>query len=336
VQGDESSIIHEAQRLYKGMGELNASHYTCYPPINQLGFLIPAILFSKSFLGSTIVMRLLIIAADIGTWWIGQKLLKHFNLNPKQILLYMLNPFILIELSGNLHFEGVMIFFLLWSLYLLLKGKWQASALLMALSISVKLIPLIFLPVLIRKLGWKRAIPYYLITGAITAALFAPFITSAFIQNFMSSINLYFQNFEFNASVYYIIREIGYQVTGYNIIQKVGKITPLIVLGSVLLISFLRKNENDKTLMTSLMWALGIYYLLATTVHPWYVAVILSLSIFTSFRFALIWSFTIILSYTAYINPDFKENLWLVGLEYVLVLGFLVYDFFAFRKAVNS
>ena len=57
------------------MGNRNGSHYTCYPPINQLTFLIPAMLFSKHLVGSTIVMRLLIIAADIGTIYFGKKIL---------------------------------------------------------------------------------------------------------------------------------------------------------------------------------------------------------------------------------------------------------------------
>lgn len=336
VQGDQALIIDEAQRLYEGMGSLNGSHYTCYPPINQLGFLIPAFFFSKSLLGSTIIMRSLIIAADIGTWWIGQKLLDHLKLDRRNIFFYILNPFIIIELSGNLHFEGVMIFFLLWAVYLLLKGKWQWSALVMALSISVKLIPLLFLPVFLRKLGFKKAVGYYLITGGVTAALFAPFITSAFVQNFMSSINLYFQNFEFNASIYYIIRAIGYEVTGYNIIQKVGRVLPLVVVFCIMLVSLLRKNEKDKTLISSLMWSLGIYYLLATTIHPWYVAVILSLSIFTTFRFALVWSFTIILSYTAYANETYQENLALIVVEYVLVIGYLVYEFWKRKRFKNQ
>ena len=53
--------IAETTELYKGMGEMNGSHYTNYPPLNQLCFLIAALFSSKSVFGSIIVLRLLII-----------------------------------------------------------------------------------------------------------------------------------------------------------------------------------------------------------------------------------------------------------------------------------
>lgn len=332
LQGNQAELIHEGKRLAEGMGSLNAHHYTCYPPVNQLGFYLPALFYSDNLLGSTIVMRLFIMAGDLGVWWIGPKLLKHLKLNPNWIFLYLLNPFILIELTSNLHFEGVMLFFLIWAVYLVFTGKWKWSAVIMALSICVKLIPLIFLPIMLRKLGFKKAIFYYAICLGTTALLFAPFITPEFIENFMSSINLYFQSFEFNASIYYIIRAIGFEVTGYNIIHQVGKVLPMVIIGVVLLISWLRKNEREATFMSSLVWIMFSYLLLSTTVHPWYIAVILMLSVFTKLRFPLLWSFAIIFSYSAYVSAEYHENLGFVALEYILVIGFLFVEVFGAGK----
>lgn len=336
LQSGQASLIHEGQMLFEGMGSLNGHHYTCYPPVNQLGFFIPAFFYSDNFLGSTILMRLFIIAADLGVWWFGPKLLKHLKLQPKTIFLYLLNPFILIELTGNLHFEGVMLFFLVAAVYLLLKNKWQWSAVFMALSICVKLIPLIFLPILLRKLGFKKAIGYYSICLGLVALLFAPFISSAFIENFMSSIHLYFQNFEFNASVYYIIRAIGFEVTGYNIIHQVGKVLPIFIVLGILLVSWLRKNEKQPVFLSSLVWIIFLYLLLSTTVHPWYIAVILLLSVFSNLKFPLVWSFAIIFSYSAYITEEYHENLNFVALEYLLVLGYLLFEILIQKQNIKK
>ena len=326
-------VIANAHELYNGMGEMNGSNYTCYPPINQFGFLIPAFLFSKHILGSTIVMRLLIILADLGTLSYGQKLLKRLNIPTSSIYLYLLNPFIILELTGNLHFEGIMIFFFLGALYYLTVRYWKCSAMFLAFSICVKAIPLLFLPLFFRQLKFKQFIVFCLITIGTTALLFVPFISKELINNFMQSINLYFQNFEFNASIYYIIREIGYQNVGYNIIQSVGKVTPIIIVLFVGSISLLSHNKNIKFFFHSLLFSISFYYFLSTTVHPWYIALPLIISVLTPhFKYPLVWSYMMILSYSAYITPEYHENLWLVALEYSVVYGVMIWDFKTLKK----
>ena len=138
--------VNQAIDLYHGMGSLNGSHFTNYPPINQLNFVLAALIAKSSILWSAVILRLQIILADIGIIYFGKKILEKLNLPIHQIFLYALNPFIIIELTGNLHFEPVMLFFLVWSLYVLLQKKWIWAAIILGLSVSVKLIPLLFLP----------------------------------------------------------------------------------------------------------------------------------------------------------------------------------------------
>ena len=329
--GKDVFPVVQAQELYNGMGNLNASHFTNYPPINQLCFVIAGLFSGKSILGSVIVMRLLIIAADFGTLFYGTKLLEKLKLPAHNIFWYILNPFIIIELTGNLHFEGVMIFFLIWSLYLLHIGKWKFAAIVLALSVSVKLIPLIFLPLIFQKLGLKKSIVFYIIIGITTLLLFLPFYSSEFINNYTETVALWFSNFEFNASIYYIAREIGYTFRGYNEIAIIGKVTPVLVILFVLVITFFRKNKTTIQLITAMLLALSFYYFTATTVHPWYVATLLMLSVFTKYKFPLVWSFVIILSYLAYLNldtADKSENLWIIALEYLVVYSVFFYEVF--------
>ena len=328
--------ISNAKVLIQGMGSLNASHYSNYPPINQLCFALAALFAKTSILGSVIVLRIIIIGADLGILYFGKKLLEKLNLPAKNIFWYFLNPFIIIELTGNLHFEGVMLFFIIWSLYMLDKKRWVLAAILLGVSVSVKLLPLLFLPLfykylapegLFKKGFWKMK-KFYWLTLATIVFTFAPFASKTFISNFSATIGLWFQSFEFNASIYYIIRWIGFQAVGWNIIATVGLILPMVVFICIVLLTVFRKYNTTQNLITGMLLAVSIYFLLATTVHPWYIATPVLLSVFTKYKFPLLWSFMICFSYAAYGANGFNENLLLVAIEYSVVIGVALWEIF--------
>ncbi|SDG95275.1 mannosyltransferase [Winogradskyella thalassocola] len=336
--------VANAQELYNGMGSLSSSHFSNYPPLNQLCFVIANIIPSQTILGSAIGLRLVIIAADIGTIYFGKKLLERLKLPSNRIFWYILNPFIIIELTGNLHFEGVMIFFFIWALYLLHARKWKWAAVVLACSISIKLIPLMLLPLFFgwftsnklngqtEKLGLLKLITFYIIVIATTLLLFLPFFSMEFVTNYSKTVGLWFGNFEFNASIYYIARAIGYAITGYNEIAIIGKILPLISVVIILGFTFLKHNNSLPKLATSMLLALTCYLFLSTTVHPWYIATLVMLSVFTNYKFPLVWSLVIILSYLAYSNSSYSENLWIIGLEYTLVFSVFIWEVFIKKR----
>jgi len=54
---------------------------------------------------------------------------------------------------------------------------------------------------------------------------------------------------------------------------------------------------------------------------------LIALGVFTSYRFIYLWSGLAVLSYFAYSNPLFKENYYLLAIEYFLVGLYLIYEF---------
>ena len=99
---------------------------------------------------------------------------------------------------------------------------------------------------------------------------FLPFLNSQLIANFGNSLDLYFQKFEFNASIYYLLRWVGFQIKGFNMIQVIGPLTALIVLTTIAIKSLTEKDISTIRIVTNMLLAICLYLFTATIVHPWY------------------------------------------------------------------
>jgi len=325
----ENLPIANSRQLFAGMGNLSAQHFSNYPPVNQILFTIGATTGGGSILGSIVAMRLTVILADIGILYFGRKLLKHLNLSTHMVFWYFLNPLVIVELTGNLHFEGVMLFFFVWAMYFIALKKWKWGAPIYALSIMVKLVPILFLPLFLKFFGFKKSVLFYLVVGSTCLLLLLPFYSPAFIHNYSETVGLWFSNFEFNAGIYNLVKKIGvafFDAKPWILVKIYGKIVAISVIAATIVLTFARKNQNLGVLITSMLIILSGYYFLSSTVHPWYIVFLLALGIFTKYRLAMVWSVAVILSYYAYSKADYSENLWLLAIEYLLVFGCLIYE----------
>jgi len=251
------------------------------------------------------------------------------------VLLYAANPLVVIELSGNLHFEAFMIFFFLLAIYLAKRRKTSQSAIAFGLSIATKLLPLMALPLLYSRLKLARSIKYYTVVGLTVGLLFLPLLGTALFQGMAESVSLYFQKFEFNASIYYIVREVGYAIKGYNIIGTAGKYLALAAFVLILGYTVLEWYKT-KILPESAMWVFLIYFLLTTTLHPWYLATLVAFSVFTKYRFPAIWAGLAFLSYAGYSAQGFQEVLWITTLEYVVLFAIIIYEIYHDKRGFNK
>ena len=174
--------------------------------------------------------------------------------------------------------------------------------------------------------------------------LFLPFYDPNFAGNYAETIGLWFSNFEFNAGVYNFIKAIGvhfFDAKPWLLVKSYGSTIALLVVLITVGMAFFRKNEQVNTLMTSILFVLTLYFLLSSTLHPWYLVTLLFYGLAVCYRFPLAWCAVVFLSYAAYANPEFQENLWLLGFEYILVFAVLFYEiirnnsnFFEFFKKI--
>jgi alpha-1,6-mannosyltransferase len=334
---------------------LNSKNYhTVYPSVCQAFFSFAVYVFPKSIYGATLVIKTIVCSFDIGSIFLIRKLLKNGQNGSSDgqlkspaidsqyaihnTLIYALNPLIIIELCQNIHFEGVAIFFFLLAIFLIQKNKMVVGSIAFSLSIATKILPLMFLPFFLKNLGWRKAIGYYLMVGIFTILIFLPLYNATFLPNLKSSLDLYNKKFEFNASIYYLVREVGFWIKGFNWGQFT---TPYLNALVVLSIGFLflkqKKSETFdlESFFTNCLFAYSIYCLCAATVHPWYASFALLFSVFTKFRYPSVWTYFIGLTYIHYAYGTYLENYWVIALEYLVVVGLAVYEFKDIRLKDN-
>jgi hypothetical protein len=237
-----------------------------------------------------------------------------------------LNPLVIIETTGNLHFEGVMLSFMIVGFYFLINQQLLKGAFFFTLAIQIKLVPLILLPFLWRYLGWRKALLVYLITALMSMAIFSSVILSNNSLNVLRSILLYFQVFEFNSSILRILLELDpFQITRYKM-RFYGPLLSLITFISIVFLSLKGSFKDDKHFFHKMAIGYSIYLLLSSTVHPWYLIPLLFLSVMADLSFGMIWSFCIFLTYSFYGQDNIAQSNWLLWLEYIPVLMLLVYE----------
>lgn len=302
---------------------LNSSEYfSVYPQFCQTIFKISSFIGGESLYITVIALKLMIFLSEIGSIILLKKLLAK-NINSQSLqLIYILNPLVIIELSGNIHFEAFMIFFMLLMVWLINRQRFFSAAGALSLAIQAKLLPIIYIPLLIKHLGSKKSIYYggfcFLISVAMSLVLLNNIER---VNHFSESLVLYYGTFEFNGSIYLLLRTFGWWLMDYNPIEVVSKILITLSLSGMVYIYY-KKTE----FLSAFFWLLTCYLLFSAVVHPWYLTPLIALSAFVRFRFALLWSSLIPLSYYTYSVVPYNENYWLITVEYLLVIGFFIIE----------
>jgi len=321
----DNIVTPENQALYD---QLNSpSYYSPYPPVAQIIYSIAAYVSDADLQIFSLVIKLFTLTAELVTIYYMVKLLDLLDLARTRVFIYALNPLIIIELMGNLHFESFMILFVMGTVYHLIKSNYTMSSVAFVLAIASKLLPLMFTPFLLAYLGIKRSIRFLIITGILTMVVFIPIIIGIIDGTFLSSVGLYFQKFEFNASLYYLLREVGFLIYGWNTIGTLGPTLALSTLGAICFVWYKQRSKIvPSNLFLYLLFTITIYLFAATTVHPWYVALPLAFCLFTEFRFPMIWSGLIYFTYYNYSQTHYQENLWIVFVEYAIVFSMVIFE----------
>lgn len=353
-----------------------------YLPFSQLLFAIVHQVAPESVKAFQIASLFL----DLMTAWLLMDMLARVGISKRQLLIYLWNPLVIIEFSHGAHVvDALMIFLIILTFWLLLKAKpdlsrqiWfkTASAISLAAATLTKGLPLILLSVVWRRWDWKRLLLYVSIifAGISIFAINAGLGLSGDQEGkgVFGATRIYLSWWNFNSGIYHWLEVglSGYQTPGAVPIEIVGErpiqLARVITGGLTILATFVTawlswRLDNlistDHTKQTLFMMRLaalpiGAYLLFTSTVHPWYVTLIIPfLPFFTPVLAEPTWikrsiwpwiylSLAVSLSYLTYINPDELREFYLVRLiEYVplyLLLGWALWPIFFHRFKLSS
>jgi len=311
--------------LYQGMSDLSKSNPTVYTPINQLFFRLSA-LFTDDLYHAVTLLRLILISSHLMTGLFLIKLLKSINRSEKLAWFYLLNPLVLQETIYNIHFEGMMVMFLCVSFYFLVKQKWLTSSLFWSLSINIKLLPLILLPFIFRNVKMAVSSLIYVLIITTTFILFYLSFDKLEFGHFLDGMRLYFGVFEFNSSILELFLHYGKWKYDWNMTRIYAPYLSRMAIKIILLLSLIGIPENWTGVFRRMTIALFFYFLLSSTVHPWYLITMLFLCVISGFSSIVIWSMTIVISYAFY-DPVSKEYFEMLRwIEYLPVVFLFVYE----------
>jgi alpha-1,6-mannosyltransferase len=329
----EKANYSESDFLSQLFPKLNSpDYYSVYPPLNQVVFWIAAKGSGGSLWSGLFILRMIMFLSEIAIFFTFLSLLRHWKIPEKQIIWYWLNPMVLMEVVGNLHFEGFVLLLLLGSILAIEKSRIITSGGFWGLAIGLKLLPLILAPAfLLYQKSQKKFGFWFGATLAILGSLGLLIWNDSYLQ-FFESLSLYQGKFEFNASVYYLLREVGFWIKGYNTIAFLTKGLSILTLVLIFYFSWFRRPSNTRELVDLMILTYLVYLILQPVIHPWYILPGLGLSILTGRWTFLIWSLGAIFSYQAYGNPNFQEYPVFLFLEYGLVGIGIYLDYFLNKR----
>jgi hypothetical protein len=301
------------------LSEMNSpNYYSVYPPFHQLFFWISTWVGENLFF-NILSLRSIIILFEMVNIWLIKEILSHLKLPKYRLAWYAFNPLVIMEVTGNLHLEGLVLTGLLTGLYFYNRQDAKNAAIGWSLAAALKLSPLLTAPVWLK--AWTKTDfrTFALISSLLLILFLSPIFADGHLMKFYTSFRLYQSNFEFNASIYYVLRSIGTFFLGYNPIGILGPALNLVAVFLLLWIGLTQKKGDASGLPAAMVWMYLVFLLLQTTIHPWYLIPALGISVFTTNYLFIGWSGLVFLSYHAYSDQIYNENLWIVFTEYVLL-----------------
>jgi hypothetical protein len=275
---------------------------TIYPPLAQMIFRLSHAIAP----GSVLVMKSLIALCDLLAVLLLALALRASGQQLSLVLLYAWNPLVVKMFAGSGHIDAVLVAAIAAMAYFIVRRAPSLTAAAFALAILAKLSPVVLLPLVMRRIGWR----YAALTGAIVIAGYLPFISAGAAM--FDGFRQFAREWQFNAGPFALVQWLaGLFVADPAVLARV--VCGLIVIA---VIAWLVKADDGRreSFAHYAALSLGALLLLSPAVMPWYVTWLLPLAVLAGQR---IWIYFSVLVCAAFlVMIDETERAWVMWLEY--------------------
>jgi hypothetical protein len=303
------------------------SYKTIYPPVAQYIFYLSGI---TKFLHPFIILRIIYLLIELIMILI---VIRTFPLLTNNCIIYLFCPLIIIESYIGIHIDIVGISLLVLSILFFKKKNFYISFGLLGLSILIKYISIIVVPIYIletynndkKKLS---IIKYIFFLISVIVLCFIPYITAG--KKIFESFLMYNNNWEFNSSLFYLLNNI-------NLFSP--RVLSMLILCIVLMIIFFNHFSFEKKIMYSLF----VFIMCTHTVYPWYLIWLSCFIIFFPqngillFMSLIFYSYSVLIDYKYCMVWEYNNyyRLLIYIPTYIFIIGQNVNKNFSIEKIIH-
>ena len=304
----------------------NNKLYSSSFPLVQLFASLSALFSTIHPLIGLVILRIPIILADFVIIKFLIKLLDKLNLSYSGLLIYALNPLVIIGLTGNINFIGLMLCFFVVGVYFIIHNKWINAIFFFTLSAASSIFPFLLIPLVFKKLKIAKSIVFILLMIVLFSMFWIPFYHENFFASILNNVNSNFNTLQNNFGLINVFD----WFTGDSKI-----ILPTIFIVALVSISISRASDWI-SILKGMMFCLTAFILLNFKIEPNYFVLLIFLSVLVQeYHYAIVWSFIAMLNYSIF-APFLAIHYWIMPVEYSILLMLFLLELFGKFKNLSE
>lgn len=227
---------------------------TIYPPLSEILFYFAYLIGGQSYMG----IKILILLMDLFTVFGLYLILRQQKVDRKYLLMYALCPLPLIQFFLDGHVDAFGFAFLIFFIYFYLGGKKNSGYVFLGLSMLIKPLALIIVPVLFFS---ERGVFNRIKAAAIPLLLFGLFyVPFVFTGSPFSALMKFTENWTFNGVVFHVLDAFIHDNQRSRAVCAV-----------LLIVAYVPLVRSRMDFLTKVYLSIILLFIFSPIVHPWYI-----------------------------------------------------------------